>query len=246
MAPQSASLLRGLLTEFGDAAQSGQRPIVIFDLDSTLYDVSPRIAKILHSFAVLPEVKLHHPEASKLLLQVTPQPTDYGIRRTLERYGFTPPSEAFVQQLVDYWKKLFFGNDYLKHDRPYEGALDFVLEAQKLGAEVLYLTGRDAPRMKQGTISSLIEHGFPLKENLENLHLKPHTETDDAEFKRQFFAAWPRDQRPVWFFENEPINIHLALGALPSLKPIFVNTVHSQRHPEPEDHVPQITHFRWK
>ena len=47
----------------------------------------------------------------------------------------------------------------------------------------MYLTGRDVPRMLEGTQKSLREHGFPLGQAGIELRLKPVAEWDDAEFK---------------------------------------------------------------
>src|SRR3954464_10326393 len=98
----------------------------IFDLDSTLFDVSPRITKILHSFAALPVIKSAYPSEAALIAQIEPHVKDYGVRRTLARYNFTLPNQEFGKILVAYWKKHFFSNEYLHFDLPYPGASKFV------------------------------------------------------------------------------------------------------------------------
>ena len=57
------------------------RTLAVFDLDSTLFNVSTRSQKILHEFAathqheVLKNIEVHH--------------TDWGIKEALFRHGYT-------------------------------------------------------------------------------------------------------------------------------------------------------------
>ena len=46
------------IIERARAAKATGAPFkAIFDLDSTIFDISPRITKIFHAFAALPEIK---------------------------------------------------------------------------------------------------------------------------------------------------------------------------------------------
>ena len=217
---------------------------VIFDLDSTLFDVSPRITKIIHLFAEQNEIKENYPEESKILLSLRSHESDYGVKKTLTRIGFQPPNMEFIKSLVDFWKKAFFSNAYLEFDQPYDGAPEFVRELHKAGAEIYYLTGRDVPRMLDGTIKSLRAHGFPLNDDHSGLVLKPSTEISDHDFKAEFFKGLNSDSGETWFFENEPKNIHLVEKLTPKIKIVFVATVHSGKEPEPENHIQRISGFR--
>lgn len=216
----------------------------IFDLDSTLFDVSPRITKIIHNFAETKEIKEKYPEASLALLKLEAHESDYGIKKTLMRIGFRPPSEEFIRKLVDYWKKDFFSNNFLYCDKPYPGAAEFVTHLHEAGADIFYLTGRDIPRMLEGTIKSLKANGFPLKKDNSDLILKPNTEVSDHEFKGEFFKGIDNRFDEVWFFENEPKNIYLVEKITPQVKIVFVATVHSDKDPEPESHIQRISGFR--
>ena len=215
----------------------------IFDLDSTLFDVSPRIARILQDFAAEPEILVNYPNEARVLALVEPDVRDYGVRRTLERYQFDHPNPEFAKNLIEYWKRRFFGNDYLKYDKPYPGAVQFVNELVNAGADIYYLTGRDIPRMLPGSIASLRQHGFPLDPSHTNLILKKETGADDALFKKEFFEKLDHSGSQVWFFENEPANIHLVVEHCPHIKVLFVETVHSESAPLPGDEVPKILGF---
>lgn len=230
-----------ILTEIKTLLKNGEDVKVIFDLDSTLFDVSPRIAQILREFAAEPEMEQRYPSESAILKKVEAHPADYGIKRTLQRYQFPFRDMEFFKLLVEFWKKKFFSDDYLKYDQPYEGAKDFVQQLSKEGAEILYLTGRDIPRMKKGTVESLIEHGFPVLSE-DHLMLKPNTEIGDVEFKKNYFEKM--EHKHVWFFENEPANILVVLDIAPHVQVVFVDTVHSGTGPLPPENVMRIT--SWK
>lgn len=225
-------------------SKSKNQPLkAIFDLDSTLFDVSHRISIILRAFAAEPEMMARYPIETKVLALVEPDVNDYGIKRTLERYQFDHPSPEFAKLLLDYWKKHFFGNEFLKYDQPYPGSLEFVQELVSSGAQVFYLTGRDIPRMLPGTIDSLKQHGLPLNSDNSNLILKEVTGADDAQFKKDFFTKMDKSDGPVWFFENEPANIHLVVEHCPHINVLFVETVHSESAPLPGHAVPKIYGF---
>ncbi len=234
-------LLEQILKETVTSKSSGSRLKAIFDLDSTLFDVSPRITKILHDFAELPEIKTQYAQEAALLRTVKPHVGDYGVKRTLARYGFNiAPTEEFVRLLVEFWKKGFFANQYLKYDIPYEGAVEFVNDLYNLGADIYYLTGRDIPRMHQGSVESLKQWNFPLDNDHANLILKPNTGIEDFNFKKDFFMKMDHSTGPVWFFENEPINIRLVLENCPHIKLVYLDTVHSETEAPPPAHVPRI------
>jgi hypothetical protein len=90
--------------------------------------------------------------------------------------------------------------------------------------------------MKEGTIASLIQHGFPYEEKM--LSLKPSNQVTDEAFKKSFFKSLP--EQPIVFFENEPINIHAVLQQNPKVDIVFVKTVHSQRAPLPPEEIKTI------
>jgi hypothetical protein len=238
------SLLKDIIDQAAKQKDSKKGPLkAVFDLDSTLFDVSHRITQIFHQFAKLSDIAEKFPEASKQLLALTPKATDWGVKKTLMRINFKSPGDDFLKTLVEYWKKHFFSSDFLHIDRPYPGATEFVQDLFKAGADILYLTGRDIPRMLKGTLASLRAHSFPLDENHANVFLKPSTQIADTDFKKEFFLKLDQSKGDVWFFENEPVNIKLVLDCCPHVKVVFVTTVHSEKNPEPGVHIPRISGF---
>jgi hypothetical protein len=242
---KNENLLQEIVKKAAFAKKGGEPFTAIFDLDSTLFDVSPRISKILQAFAALPNIKTRFKKEAEILSTIQPHSSDYGVRRTLARHGVSmeDTTPEFAELLVSFWKKNFFGNEYLIYDAPYPGAVKYVLDLEKAGAKILYLTGRDVPRMLPGTIQSLRAHGFPLDSKNINLILKPSATERDHDFKKRFFEEMEKSKGEVWFFENEPTNIYLVLETSPHVKIVFVETVHSEAVPVPGDETLRISGF---
>jgi len=197
------------------------RTVCVFDLDSTLFNVSPRTQKILNEFA-----HEHKPE----LKNVEILHTDWGLKESLYRAGYkTVDHPELHKSLRDYWVERFFTNEYLHYDVPYAGAIAFLQRLSQTNCEIHYLTGRDVKRMSQGTLEVLLKWGFPVLEN--QLHLKPDRSMDDHKFKVDFMIEkFPVNTfSKLYFFENEPVNIN-ALGIVrPDFDIVYLDTTHSRQ-----------------
>lgn len=206
-------------------AAENSRTVCVFDLDSTLFNVSPRTQQILHEFA-----ELHKPELKKVEILHT----DWGLKEALVRAGYKfDENPELHKTLRDFWVDRFFTNTYLHYDIPYRGAVPYVQRLHESGCEIHYLTGRDVARMGIGTLEVLQKWGFPVREGC--LHLKPHRSMDDHVFKIDWvvdrfpITQYPPDIAPVYFFENEPVNIN-ALGKIrPDIHIIQLDTTHSRQ-----------------
>ena len=204
------------------------RSLAIFDLDSTLYDLTLRVTAILDRFAADPDNQRRFPDECQKLRDVEIRRTDWGLTGPLGRIGLKKPQhEDFMNAVQDAWVRGFFSNDFLDRDFPLPGAVHFVQQCVRLGADVIYLTGRDVPRMADGTETSMKACGFPLDQTRARLHLKPEAHLDDAEFKADAIAHLAQNYEHVWFFENEPVNINLVVKRVPSVKIVFIDTCHS-------------------
>ncbi|MCB0407001.1 MAG: hypothetical protein KDD34_02290 [Bdellovibrionales bacterium] len=220
---------------------SKQTCTFIFDLDSTLFCVSPRTEKILKNFANQNHIKTKYPDAAHKMRSLSATPNDWGIKTILNRHDIKE-TLGFFEAVREYWIEQFFSNHHLNEDTPYPGAIEFVKYASDLGIEIQYLTGRDRIRMETGTLTSLAQYGLPLKKS-SFLNMKPDKSYDDSDYKVDFFKHYSGDLSHCWFFENEPFIIHQVKRTVPELNIIFMNSVHSGRaNPPPE--IPHI-HFEW-
>ena len=236
-----SKILKESLQDIALAKAKGRRAVVVFDLDSTLFDVTPRLQQILHQFAINEQFKNLFPENCSLLLQAEAHHGDWGIKQALKRAGLNDNNREFQVAMRDFWLKSFFSNEFLEFDVPYSGAVEFVNEVYKNGAEIVYLTGRDYARQGPGTEKVLRKWGFPLAEVNVQLALKPQQGLDDALFKEEYFRQYPQDAS-LWLFENEPVNVNRIRKHHPHVKIVFLDTTHAGHEQPPED-IPQILHF---
>lgn len=211
------------------------RTLCVFDLDSTLFNVSTRTQRIINEFADLYQLEE--------LKNVQVLAADWGIKEAVIRAGLHPDNHReILQKLRDYWFEKFFSNEYLHYDVPYPGAIGFVLELEASGAEIQYLTGRDQHRMAKGTKEVLIKWGFPCKEN--QLFLKSHRSIDDESYKRDWFKTFDHSQyAQIYFFENEPVNVNAVLNAYPHIHVIYIDTTHSRKQTVTAE-IAKLPHFQ--
>lgn len=204
-----------------DYAAQNVRILAVFDLDSTLFNVSSRTQKILSEFAEIHDIDR--------LKNVEVLCEDWGVKEAVLRAGFSIEKDfEILQKLRDYWAAKFFTSEYLHYDVPYPGAISFVQELADTGCEINYLTGRDQARMGKGSFEVLEKWGFPVAEN--TLFLKPSRDQDDELYKLEWFRALDHSKyEKIFFFENEPVNVNAILASHPEVEIIFLDTTHARK-----------------
>lgn len=232
---ENSSNLNEILKITSEMAARNLRIMAVFDLDSTLFNVSTRTQKILEEFA--------HEHDEENLKSVEVLHTDWGIKESLVRKGYQPDEHSELHtRLKNFWFERFFSNKYLHYDVPYPGAIEFVLELERAGAQIFYLTGRDVLRLGQGSKDVLLKWGFPCRDG--QLILKPHRSMNDELFKRDWFINLDRSQYDkVYFFENEPVNINAVLQHCPDVEIIFLDTTHARTQTVTAP-IKRIPHFK--
>lgn len=214
-------------------------PVVVLDLDSTLYEVAPRSFQIIQEWARV-HASAMDPLVSEAMKRLREDQVGYSLRDTWSAIGLRLGEdsvegrrrEALFSDLRSFWKERFFSNDYLRFDRPYPGAVPFVRRVHELGARIIYLTGRDEPGMGDGTRDKLQADAFPWGESKTHLILKRVPEVPDSEHKKGAVEAIRGHGSVVASFENEPANLAMLHHRLPDAMHVFVDTVCSD-HPAP-------------
>jgi hypothetical protein len=240
--------------------------IFVFDLDSTLFDVSYRTQAILKHFIANEEFKNKHPQIG-LLNKVVVEPGDWGLKTAVQRSIVDLPI-ALLKDLKDYWQKHFFSNEFLYHDVPYTDAHRFLNHLEKNGHAIHYLTGRDRKNMGPGTIESLKQHNFPLA-HPSHLIMKAEKGTiEDEDFKvielkkllelcknsidenrqqkmtsQKIIQQNSTSAKKIIFFENEPVIIHKVLEQLPEVEIIWLDTTHSGKALPPTHVTKMVGHY---
>lgn len=222
-----------ILSEILNDYQKHGKCIAVFDLDSTLFCVSPRSQAILRDLAAETSFEERFPAASHLLSSVEVLPTEYGIKTAMLRSGIAP-APGLVEAVITYWREKFFSNTHMNHDVTYPGAVEFVQRLHQAGVEVYYLTGRNEIKMREGTMRNLKNWNFP-NLPLERAIMKPNEADADHVFKEMKLKELAHLAPAVWFFENEPVIVHHVRRELPDVHIVFVDSAHSGKADPPTD-----------
>jgi hypothetical protein len=217
------------LHSFVVTSRGNSRPVVVLDLDSTLYEVAPRTHAILKQW-LGGESHLGIPILESLEA-VSPAEVGYSLGDTFKNAGLDLGCSEVAQALASarkFWFQRFFTNDYLVHDRPYEGAVDFIRSLHDEGAEIIYLSGRDEPNMGAGTRANLIRDGFPCDVARTHLCLKPAYGLPDLAHKTGAQELIRRLGTLVASVENEPANLVGIARLFPEAMHVFMDTIRSE------------------
>lgn len=227
MSATSPSALKTLLSNIERVASEGEDPLVVFDLDGTLYDNTHRTMRILLEFVHT------HALAQRGLFDrmrfASVRDLKYRVGDTLASLGFADPELAAA--VTSFWKDRFFTDDYCLYDLPIAGAVELVQRVHRAGGVPCYLTGRDAPNMLLGTLKSLQRDGFPVGRADTRLILKPAFEMNDDEFKEGVIVHLRKTGTVVGSFDNEPGLCNLFKAAFPEATVAWLDTSHAPGAP---------------
>jgi hypothetical protein len=229
--PQTArhdpAALAQVAEQVDKARAAGKTPVVVFDLDHTLFDGRPRTLVILAEFAAtLPAAQRKHADAIRKL---SLQGISYLLKDTLRGVGVVDPQ--LVAAAEAYWKPRFFSDRYVDLDVPIAGAADYVRDLWRRGALVIYLSGRNADGMLAGTTTSLQKWGFPLGVRGAQLILKPRFDEPDDTFKQASLDHISALGQVVGSFENEPGNLAAMALRWPEAAVVFLDTDFNPKGP---------------
>lgn len=228
------ALLDSVILDVKQAIAAERRPVVVFDLDSTLFHVAPRTHAILTEWLKTDGSK--YPDLSPQLARFGVKDHGYSLKDLWIKANLPHEVGPAAEALKDarrYWQDRFFSSSYLKHDEVMPGALEFVTAVYNAGSSIFYVTGRDTPSQGFGTLDQLAHHGFPTEERLTRIVLKPRRHMEDREYKSGVIRAAVKNHGVlIANFENEPKNLVAMAEAEPKSKHIFVDTVSSE-HPAP-------------
>jgi len=216
----SASFCDVIIAKAQQVIATGRDPLVIFDLDGTLYDNRPRTLRILSEYAH--QEAERYPELLEAAQAIRTSDVDYLIADTLANVGYTD-AEA-IAGLFEYWKGCFFTDEYVEIDLPIPGAASFVNRLSAQGVVPVYLTGRDAPNMLKGTIACLHRDGFPIGTIDTRIVLKDRFERADDEYKEAVIANLKRSGEVIAAFDNEPGLCNLFHSAFPDASVCLLDT----------------------
>lgn len=228
------SPLDGVLHDVGVASRAGRRPVVVFDIDSTLFDTAGRNLWIVRRWAAGGP----HADAADDLLA-----GEFGWDATAPLLQRVALSAAELADLRAFWRKEFFTDEAVAHDLPSPGGASFARAVHDAGGHVYYLTGRHVDGMGLGTAAALTRHGFPLWRGRTTLHMKPTFDLPDARFKALALADIRDTGEAVATFDNEPGNCNVFARAFGGAKHFLFGTVRSPDAEVPDAGVRELGSF---
>jgi hypothetical protein len=206
----------------------GPRPLVVFDLDDTLFRVSqPRTFAVVKDWLAQQAATIP-PDIGAKIGALSMGAYGYGPESIFERAGCHVADPAVAPSFaafMTFWKARFFSNEYLKYDLPEQGAVAFVNAIADLGANVAYLTGRDKTNMEQGSLDALADKGFPMPSDRVRLILKADPKMPDDVFKHLARKELAQFGRVIATFDNSPSNIVALRDNYPHATNVFVQTL---------------------
>jgi hypothetical protein len=226
-AVQAVSPLEQVRRRVVETRDSARTPVVIFDLDDTLFRVTHRTKKILEAWAgTLPAARRDVRDA---IAALDPDRMPYSVKATLDMAGIADP--RLRQEADRAWGDGFFSSDFLAADAVIAGGPEYVRSLRTAGATIAYLTGRDRPRMEKGTLAQLARAGYPQPGPRVRLFLKPEPRTKDHEFKQAAVREIAALGTVVAGFDNEPRNVNILKNAFPDATIVFLEVAHSDNAP---------------
>jgi len=204
-----------------------------FDIDSTIFNVSPRNQAIFDLFLAL-NIKKHE-ELLKFDSKTKLTAYDWGLDPYIEQLG--GKNAELHKQAARFWRTHFFAGTFLNSDTPYPYAVEWVKKLASKGAYIKYLTGRDDHRMRAGTLAQLKHWQLPLVQD-NDLITKPSKGMQDGPYKRNALEKLINDfsESKVFFLDNEPAVInHCLFPDKTNYQVVFIESTHSRRSTPQKD-----------
>ncbi len=223
------------------ARQSGPRGLLVFDLDSTVFDNRPRQARIVREFG----------QAKGLAKLLGCQPwhftSGWDLRGATRGCGLgEAESDALYPELKAFWQERFFTSDYCRDDIEIVGAPRYLHALDYVRARVIYVTGRHEA-MRVGTEACIERCRMPMPSTGGHVQLlmKPTLAESDDDYKRQTHAHLKTMGTVLAAFDNEPTHINDYATKFEGALPVHLATDHSGRDVPLHERCVSIPHFAY-
>ena len=213
------------------AHQAGPKGLLIFDLDSTVFDNRPRQSRIVREFG----------KASGLAALETCSEKNWesgwDLKAALLSCGLSQQlADQHFKAAKNFWGARFFTSAYCLDDVEIPGAPQYLHAVVKTGAQVVYVTGRHE-EMRSGSVQCMEKCGMPVPGPGVTLLMKPNLRESDDAYKVQTHARLDTMGTVVAAFDNEPTHANDYANKFTKAIVIHLATDHSGR---PVTLLPQI------
>ena len=225
----------------GRATELGPSAVLIFDLDSTVFDNRPRQARIVREYGAA------HGLQALTRCQPLHFVSGWSLQAAAEAVGVDAEAyQRFGKDLKRFWFHRFFTSDYCRDDIEVVGAPRYLQALLATGVRVTYVTGRHE-EMREGTLACLAKCGMPVPGQAPGVALlmKPTLREDDDAYKHAARLVLEAEGELLAAFDNEPMHINGYARHFPGALAVHLATDHSGRPVELEPQVISIPHFAW-
>jgi len=231
-----------LKTRIRETEAKGEKPVIVYDMDGTLFDNRSRVMKIIADMIMTPEGRALDKSIIQKIATIKARNMKYGIKDTLRAHGIE--DEKVLDWFQQGWTERFFTNEFVMFDVPVLGAKKFVDDLYNFGVISVYLTGRDTPGMRAGTERSLAMHEFPAPRGDQTfLITKPTFEQSDIEYKMEAIEKLKEMGTVIAVFDNEPKPMNILARAFPEANSYFLETLHSTDHETLDEGIQLMKNF---
>ncbi len=219
--------------------RAGRMPVIVFNIDGTIFDNRPRSQAILRDFIAAGGDS--YSDIADSINSLGKDSIDYFVVDSFKTVGVT--DMLFLESALKFWSDRFFTDEYVQKDMPMDGSASFITEMHDSGAMIVYLSGRGRTAMMDGTFTSLRMHGFPVATPRTILILKPNPRDNNEDYKRGAMRDISRLGRVVAAFENDPRSVNLMKRQWPSAKVVMIRAPHAKDAPPVEKNIPIIDSY---
>ncbi|MHA1745507.1 MAG: HAD family hydrolase [Promethearchaeota archaeon] len=206
-------LILDKLQGWEQTSQSKLKPFVLFDIDGTVLQNSPRQLEILRQILIPTFASLQNKAQVDALL--TSPFHKYSILSELHKHlPFSHESVTIKEEFNTH----FLSNRFLHHDIFLPGVKQFIHSLLQNRINIRFITGRPELFMKEGTVQSLKSilpgdfdfHAF--------LYMKPSPEIKDFEFKEHFLSTniFDFSSQMLAYIDNETPICHFVKKSFPN------------------------------
>lgn len=205
------------------ATRAGNKGLLVFDLDSTVFDNRPRQSRIVREYgkkqgiAALEGCDTHH------------WVSGWDLKAAMIACGMAEPAaEQAYPDAKKFWGARFFTSEYCVDDIAVPGAPEFLAASVKTGAQVVYVTGRHE-EMRDGSVKCMAKCGMPVPGGSVTLVMKPTLRESDDVYKVRAHEQLAKMGTVIAAFDNEPTHANDYANKFADATIIHLATDHSGR-----------------
>lgn len=221
----SADSLGRVCDALNSEKRAGRCPVVVFNIDGTIFDNRPRSQAILRDF--IRENPEETADIADSIIGLQKDSMEYYVVDSFKKAGVE--NLFIVEAALRFWADRFFSDAYVNKDLPFDGAVDFINELHDSGALIVYFSGRDQGTMLSGTIRALRDAGFPVGTARTMTVFKANPEEPSQDYKRRVMGEITTIGRVIAAFDNDPRTVNTMRRQWPTARIFFVK---SQSEPQ--------------